>query len=125
MLQAAAEAGDVALVKVLLTVSGVTPAENNNYAISLASANGHVEVFKVLLADSRVNPAAFDNCAIRWASKNGHVEVVKLLLADPRVDPTKAIVKDPSIAAVVADHGVFVARHASCGWNTVAAVLRL
>ena len=80
--------GQSFLVKLLLADKRVNPADDNNYAIRLASRDGHTEVVKLLLADPRVDPADYNNEAIRWASTYDHVEIIKLLLADRRVDPT-------------------------------------
>ena len=83
----ASEAGQVAVVELLLTDARINPAADGNYAIQCASRNGHLAVVELLLADNRVDPAANDNYAIRYASGNGHLAVVELLLADSRVDP--------------------------------------
>ncbi len=63
-------------------------ADNDNYAIRIASEYGQTEVVKLLLTSSRVDPTAGTNFAITFASEYGHADVVKLLLDDGRADPT-------------------------------------
>lgn len=66
----------------------VNPAENDNEAIKLASANGMVNVVDHLLKNPKVDPSSDNNISVRWASIRGHLNVVNRLLKDPRVDPS-------------------------------------
>jgi hypothetical protein len=105
----AADAGDAAMVALLLEKGGADPAVHSNAALLLACQNGHVEVAEMLLqrgADVHVDydspllwaaqrgdtamtrvlltkgasPDRLDCCALRLATKLGHVDVVNALL---------------------------------------------
>jgi len=77
-LKAAAEIGDLELVKLLIE-QGADVKANNNYALRYASENGHLEVVKLLI-EHGADVKAYDNYAIRHASAKGHLEVVKVLI---------------------------------------------
>ena len=53
----AAKAGNLEVVKLLLTDNRVDPSDDDNLAIIWAASRGHHEVVKTLLADNRVDPS--------------------------------------------------------------------
>ncbi|KAJ3389140.1 hypothetical protein HDU84_009144 [Entophlyctis sp. JEL0112] len=87
---AAAGAGHLEVLKVLVEDPRVSAAADDNEAICVAAANGCFEVVRFLLAQNSVDPGAQSQRAVREAAKNGHVGTVKLLLKDARVDPAAA-----------------------------------
>ena len=50
----AALSGHYDIVKLLLTIKGVDPTDDENYAIEEAMKNKHVDIVKLLLNDERV-----------------------------------------------------------------------
>ena len=91
----AAQRGNEAIVRLLLTQYDVNPDKPNNSGrtpLWCASDQGHGGVVKLLLARNDVNPSESDKCGETplWrASFRGHEGVVRLLLTKNDVDPDK------------------------------------
>jgi ankyrin repeat protein len=97
-LQAAAEEGNVDLVKLLLKVDGINPNfgdHSKSAPLILAAKNGHSDVVELLLATVNVDPDVRDQYSaspLFYACKNAHkskayVSIVKQLLNRGDVDP--------------------------------------
>src|SRR3984957_6435861 len=97
-LQAAAEQGNVDLVKLLLKVDGINPNfgdHSKSAPLILAAKNGHSDVVELLLATVNVDPDVRDQYSaspLFYACKNAYkskayVSIVKQLLNRGDVDP--------------------------------------
>lgn len=84
-------AGNIQILKLLLSNYNADPTASDNYAIRWAAINRKVEVVKLLLEDGRADPTSNDNDAIIMAAKHGYAEIVKLLLKDGRVDTSENV----------------------------------
>ena len=101
-LSAAARAGSVEIVRLLLTLDGVSAdqatTDEGRTPLLMASGAGMEEVVKLLLAEDGVdvNRAKTDNgcTALFMACQEGYTEVVKLLLGQSGVEVNKATTDD-------------------------------
>jgi ankyrin repeat protein len=90
--------GSMSLLNKLLTLSGIDPSYDDQYAFRRAAACGHLQIVAMLLEDPRgraepcgpkaVDPSANDQYAIRHACHNGHYDVVERLLLCDKIDPS-------------------------------------
>jgi ankyrin repeat protein len=79
---------DAESAKILISIPGVDPAENDGDTFGICCEEGFLDIVKIFLEDLRVDPSADDNYAIQGAAENGHLDILNILLADPRTDPT-------------------------------------
>jgi ankyrin repeat protein len=75
----AAEAGDLEVVKYLVT-KGVDVTNGENHAVQLASQNGHIDMVKYLISQG-ADINAGGNHVVSLASWGGHLEMVKFLVS--------------------------------------------
>ncbi|CAH6419506.1 Hypothetical protein POVR2_LOCUS8 [uncultured virus] len=87
-LASACSVGNLETVEMLLAVTRIDPASNDNQAIISAGTSNSAEIVRLLLACKQVNPAARKQLAILTAVDSGSVAVVRALLADKRVNPS-------------------------------------
>lgn len=84
----ACEAGNLAIIQLLLADDRVDPNESDCSPFFNAIDNGQVDVLKLLLTDSRIDPAVKNNFAVVKACSKDNLELLQVLLLDPRVDPS-------------------------------------
>ncbi|KAJ3317245.1 hypothetical protein HDU76_001268 [Blyttiomyces sp. JEL0837] len=99
-LKVAVESGHADVVKVLLNLGGVNPAENDNAVSKSAIELGCRDVVKVLLENKNIVAGMEGNEALLLACRYGRLEVLKSLLEIDGID-----VAAPNTLAVAAENG--------------------
>lgn len=76
----ASEVGATDIVALLLTLPGVDPLADDNYAFIMCCANGHLETAKLLL-EHGADPTADNNAPLKLACEEGRTAIIELLLS--------------------------------------------
>ncbi|KAJ3298319.1 hypothetical protein HDU76_006477, partial [Blyttiomyces sp. JEL0837] len=84
----AAEAGNLSVVKYLVTVPGIDVSADDNLAIRSAATYMRFDVVRFLAVRDGVDVTVRDNEVLRTVTKSGNLETVKYLIGLPGVDPT-------------------------------------
>lgn len=101
---AAAEAGHLDIVELLLADPRLSPADCGNHALALATASGHQAVAVRLLRDPRVQRLRDKSAMLLAAASLGKVHLLSKLLALPAVNLARDAVFNAVKAAAAAGH---------------------
>jgi hypothetical protein len=86
--------GKIITAMAILAETSISPGDNNNQALIIASENDDIDMLELLLKDDRTDPTVNNFAIYKNALRNKNEDIVELFLSDRRINIDEIVLDD-------------------------------